>query len=549
LIFAITTRDAMETLMPANTTRPASAAPRSHTADIDLLRVFDTLVRIGSFTTAAKALSRTQSAVSMQLRRLEDQLGVQLVTRGTRQLAPTPEGLQLLPLVRQMLGLNDQLFHDVGAQEVSGNIRLGSIEHYATRVLPVLVAEFCRQYPRIHVELHHGVSSAMHTELGALSPTPDGRAGGLQPGSGSSRTPAPGLTVGIVALPLAMAFAIASGLKPEAGIWTAIIAGFLISALGGSAVQIGGPAGAFIVIVYGILERYGLANLLIATACAGVLLFAAGLFGWGGWCASCRCRIVVGFTNGIAVLILLSQLKDLLGPVGPKMPADLFSQLQGHGAAPRHLQPLCASRWAWPAAGPVCLAAAVRGRWAMRLIRMVQAARACSSSAHAHGLAHAGADRRAGHAHACPGVSRCRWRPSARASAASRGRCPASRCPIFRGRRSSCWSRPPDHRAARRHRVAAVRARGRPGLSGLPRHDPNQELMAQGIANFVVPFFGGMPATGTIARTVTNIRSGGSSPVAGIVHALTLMVVVLLAAPLARHVPLAVLAGILLFVA
>ncbi|MDQ0074633.1 DNA-binding transcriptional LysR family regulator [Variovorax boronicumulans] len=153
--------------MPANTTRSASATPRSHTADIDLLRVFDTLVRIGSFTTAAKALSRTQSAVSMQLRRLEDQLGVQLVTRGTRQLAPTPEGLQLLPLVRQMLGLNDQLFHDVGAHEVSGNIRLGSIEHYATRVLPVLVAEFCRQYPRIHVELHHGVSSAMHTELGA----------------------------------------------------------------------------------------------------------------------------------------------------------------------------------------------------------------------------------------------------------------------------------------------------------------------------------------------------------------------------------------------
>jgi SulP family sulfate permease len=99
-----------------------------------------------------------------------------------------------------------------------------------------------------------------------------------------------GATVGIVALPLAMAFAIASGLKPEAGIWTAIIAGFLISLLGGSAVQIGGPAGAFIVIVYGIVERYGVANLLISTACAGVLLFMAGLFGWGGWCASCRCR-------------------------------------------------------------------------------------------------------------------------------------------------------------------------------------------------------------------------------------------------------------------
>ncbi len=156
--------------MPASNARPphaTHATPRSHTVDIDLLRVFDTVVRIGSFTTAAKALSRTQSAVSMQLRRLEEQLGVQLVARGTRQLAPTPEGMQLLPLARQMLSLNDQLFHDVDTQEVSGSIRIGSIEHYATRVLPVLVAEFCRQHPRIHVELHHGVSSVMHAELGA----------------------------------------------------------------------------------------------------------------------------------------------------------------------------------------------------------------------------------------------------------------------------------------------------------------------------------------------------------------------------------------------
>lgn len=153
--------------MPAKNIHSAHAAPRSHTVDIDLLRVFDTVVRIGSFTTAAKALSRTQSAVSMQLRRLEEQLGVQLVARGTRQLAPTPEGVQLLPLARQMLSLNDQLFHDVDRQEVSGSIRIGSIEHYATRVLPVLIAEFCRQHPRIHVELHHGVSSVMHAELGS----------------------------------------------------------------------------------------------------------------------------------------------------------------------------------------------------------------------------------------------------------------------------------------------------------------------------------------------------------------------------------------------
>ena len=137
-----------------------------------------------------------------------------------------------------------------------------------------------------------------------------------------------GLTVGIVALPLAMAFAIASGVKPEAGIFTAIIAGFLISALGGSSVQIGGPAGAFIVIVYGIVERYGLANLLIATSLAGVLLFLLGLFKLGALVRYVPVPIIIGFTNGIAVLIGLSQVKDLLGLRIDKMPSDFFTQIQ-----------------------------------------------------------------------------------------------------------------------------------------------------------------------------------------------------------------------------
>ena len=136
-----------------------------------------------------------------------------------------------------------------------------------------------------------------------------------------------GLTVGIVALPLAMAFAIASGVKPEAGLFTAIIAGFLISALGGSQVQIGGPAGAFIVIVYGIVERYGLANLLIATSMAGVLLFLMGWFKLGALVRYIPVSIVIGFTNGIAVLIGLSQIKDLLGLQIDKMPGDFFSQI------------------------------------------------------------------------------------------------------------------------------------------------------------------------------------------------------------------------------
>src|SRR3990167_3874713 len=136
-----------------------------------------------------------------------------------------------------------------------------------------------------------------------------------------------GATVGIVALPLAMAFAIASGLKPEAGLWTAIIAGFLISVFGGTSVQIGGPAGAFIVIVYGIVERYGVANLLIATASAGVLLFLMGLFRLGTLVRYVPVSVVIGFTNGIAVLIGLSQVRDLLGLDIAKMPADFFNQI------------------------------------------------------------------------------------------------------------------------------------------------------------------------------------------------------------------------------
>ena len=137
-----------------------------------------------------------------------------------------------------------------------------------------------------------------------------------------------GFTVGVVALPLAMAFAIASGLKPEAGLFTAIIAGFLISALGGSRVQIGGPAGAFIVIVYGIVEHYGLANLILATAMSGVLLFLMGLFRLGNLIRFIPVAVVIGFTNGIAVLIMLSQIKDLLGLKIQTMPADFFSMLK-----------------------------------------------------------------------------------------------------------------------------------------------------------------------------------------------------------------------------
>ena len=256
-----------------------------------------------------------------------------------------------------------------------------------------------------------------------------------------------GLTVGIVALPLAMAFAIASGVKPEQGLFTAIIAGFLISALGGSQVQIGGPAGAFIVIVYGIVERYGLANLLIATSLAGLLLFAMGLLRLGALVRYIPVSIVIGFTNGIAVLIGLSQLKDLLGLQTPKMPADFFSQID--------------LLWAHRASfNPVAFLVGL----------------------------------------ACLALPDFSW------ATAKQLVIPTITIALLGAIESLLCAWVADN-MTRQH----------------ARHGPNQELMAQGIANFVTPFFGGIPATGTVARTVTNVRAGAATPVAGIVHALALL--------------------------
>ena len=357
-----------------------------------------------------------------------------------------------------------------------------------------------------------------------------------------------GATVGIVALPLAMAFAIASGLKPEAGIWTAIIAGFLISALGGSAVQIGGPAGAFIVIVYGIVERYGLPNLLIATACAGVLLFLLGLFKLGTLVRYVPVSIVIGFTNGIAVLILLSQLKDLLGLSIEKMPADVFSQLHTMALRLDSFNP-----WAL-GLGLTCLLGlfvwphllridSKLGHAVHRVAGRVTATRAVQRGA-----------RTPGPILALVTLTLAAWAfelpvetIGTRFGGIPQGT-PAFALPAFSWETVKQLVTPTLTIALLGAIESLLCARVADQLSGQPRHDPNQELMAQGVANLVVPFFGGMPATGTIARTVTNIRSGGSSPIAGIVHALTLTAIVLLAAPLAYHVPLAVLAGILVFV-
>jgi SulP family sulfate permease len=349
-----------------------------------------------------------------------------------------------------------------------------------------------------------------------------------------------GITVGVVALPLAMAFAIASGVKPEAGIFTAIIAGFIIAALGGSNVQIGGPAGAFIVIVYGIVERYGLANLLIATSLAGVLLFLMGLFKLGALVRYVPVPIIIGFTNGIAALIALSQVKDLLGLVTPRLPGDFFALI---GVLWAHLNTL-----SLPALGVGLASLAIVVLWpksyAMPTAPTGLTGQIKRFSAHLPGTVVA----------LVVATLAVLWLHLPVETIGSRfggipQALPSFALPEFSWVTAKQLVIPTLTIAMLGAIESLLCARVADNMTEHPRHDPNQELMAQGVANFVVPLFGGIPATGTIARTVTNVRAGAASPVAGIVHAATLLAIVLLAAPLALHVPLAALAGILMFVA
>jgi SulP family sulfate permease len=355
-----------------------------------------------------------------------------------------------------------------------------------------------------------------------------------------------GVTVAIVALPLAMAFAIASGVKPEQGIFTAIVAGFIISALGGSNVQIGGPAGAFIVIVYGIVQRYGLPNLLIATVLAGALLFAMGWLRLGALVRYIPVSIVIGFTNGIAVLIALSQLKDWFGLQTGPVPADFFAQvhaiathLGGFNPYAFGLGTLClAGLFFWPRLfrpGKLLPDALLEGRTLRTASRMPGPIIALVTLSVLAALLEMPVEtigsRFGGIPRALPSFE---W-PALSWASAQQLLIPTITIAMLGAIESLLCARVADNMAAE--------------TTHLKRHDPNQELMAQGVANIVAPFFGGIPATGTIARTVTNVRAGGSTPVAGMVHAVTLLLIVLVAAPLAAHVPLAVLAGILLFVA
>ncbi|MEO6895675.1 MAG: SulP family inorganic anion transporter [Caldimonas sp.] len=362
-----------------------------------------------------------------------------------------------------------------------------------------------------------------------------------------------GITVGIVALPLAMAFAIASGVKPEQGIFTAIIAGFLISALGGSNVQIGGPAGAFIVIVYGIVQRYGVAGLLISTVLAGVLLLVLGWLKLGALVRYIPVSIVIGFTNGIAVLIALSQIKDLLGLEVGKVPADFFSQAHAILIHGREFNPHAL------ALGALCVAGLALWRW----LGLWPVALTTGARWHPGTVLESDLSRDAIRvASRIPGpivalvtlsvlAAWLHWPVETigtRFGGIPQG-LPAFVLPDFDWETVQRLFVPTVTIALLGAVESLLCARVADGMSTQKRHDPNQELMAQGIANIVCPFFGGIPATGTIARTVTNLRAGATSPIAGIVHALVLLAIVLVAAPLAAAVPLSVLAGILLYVA
>ena len=337
-----------------------------------------------------------------------------------------------------------------------------------------------------------------------------------------------GLTVGVVALPLAMAFAIASGLKPEAGIFTAIIAGGLISLLGGSRVQIGGPAGAFIVVVYGIVERYGIPNLLLATAMSGVFLLLMGIFRLGTLVRFIPIAVIIGFTNGIACLIGLSQIKDFFGLKIEKMPAQFFQSIHALYNAADTVNPAALSL--------ACGSLAIILGW-----KKIQK--------HLGWLCH------------LPGTVVAMFLATLITALfnlpvdtiGSRfGGIPSS-LPHFEwisiGWGTAQFMVVPALTLALLGAIESLLCARIADSLIHDRHESNQELMAQGIANLVTPFFGGMPATGTIARTVTNIESGGRSPLAGVVHALTLLLVVLFAAPLAKNIPLASLAAILMYVA
>jgi SulP family sulfate permease len=331
-----------------------------------------------------------------------------------------------------------------------------------------------------------------------------------------------GITVGLVALPLAMAFGIASGVTPQAGLYTAVVAGFLISALGGSRTQIGGPTGAFVVIVAGIVARFGMSGLALVTLMAGIVLVGMGLTGLGSAVRFIPRGVIIGFTNGIAILIASTQIKDFFGLRTGAVPSEFLPRMRLLAA---HFESVNGA-----ALGLGLLSLAILlllPRLTRRVPASIVAVVICTVAVAVFHLPVETIGSKFG------GIP---------------GGLPPFAIPDFHSEHilpliPSAFT--VAMLAALESMLSAVVADGMTG----DRHNPNVELVAQGIANIASPVFGGIPATGAIARTATNIRAGARSPVSGMVHALTLLAILLVAAPLAGYIPLATLAAVLFVVA
>ena len=339
---------------------------------------------------------------------------------------------------------------------------------------------------------------------------------------------AAGITVGVLALPLAMAFAIASGCSPAAGIWTAIIAGLITSACGGSRVQIGGPTGAFIPIVYGIVAIHGFANLMGATILAGIFLLAMGIARMGQLIRFIPVTVVIGFTNGIAVVIFLAQIKDFFGLQIDNLPAEFFARIKTL-AANAHTVNL--PTLALASACFVFLLSYNRLSNRFALLRRAPAPLVVlivgTLVAFAFDLP---VETIGSRFHGIPQQLPNLGLPSLSVHDLGKLISPAITIALLGAIESLLSARVADSQID-------------------DRHDPNQELIAQGLANIAAPLFGGFAATGAIARTSTNVKTGGRTPIAGIIHAVVLLAIVLVAAPLASYVPLATLSAIVMVVA
>jgi len=342
-----------------------------------------------------------------------------------------------------------------------------------------------------------------------------------------------GLTVGIVALPLNMAFAIASGVPPQAGIFTAVVAGFIISAFGGSRVAIGGPTGAFVVILYGIGQNYGLGGLAICTIMAGFILLVMGFARMGAVIKFIPYPVTMGFTCGIAVLILSTQIKDFLGmQTTASLPAKFVPKMIALAKA--------LGTTHWPTLILAAASTATIFVWPKKLGRWVPGSIiALVGGTLLVGLAQNGLLP-------IPGLHGLETIGSKFGGIPQS--LPALTMPHIEWSHLGDFIRPATTiavLAAIESLLCCVVADGMID----DRHDSNQELVAQGLANIASPLFGGIAATGAIARTATNIKNGGRSPVAGIVHAIVLLGIILIAAPLAKFIPLATLSAVLIVVA